>query len=89
MSVAVRLPGARVTDRADGLSPAGLIQEVVLDEPMPLQDYGCFLPEDPFTGRRQRGNPLSVAGFGAALCAGGGRCIVISGRRVPVTSGTA
>ena len=46
------LPGTRVTDRADGLSPAGLIQEVVLDEPMPLQDYGCFQPEDPFAVRR-------------------------------------
>lgn len=42
------LPGVRVTDRADGLSPAGLIQQIVLDEPMPLQDYGCFLPQDPF-----------------------------------------
>ena len=30
----------------------GLIQQIVLDEPMPLQDYGCFLPEDLFTSRR-------------------------------------
>jgi hypothetical protein len=42
------LPGVRVTDRTDGLSPAGWAQQIVLDEPMPLQDYGCFLPEDPF-----------------------------------------
>lgn len=42
------LPGARVSDRPDGLSPAGRLQQVVLDDPQPLQDYGCFLPEDPF-----------------------------------------
>jgi hypothetical protein len=42
------LPGVRVVDRPDGLSPAGWLQEIVLREPMPLQDYGCFLPEDPF-----------------------------------------
>ncbi|TKK87342.1 hypothetical protein FDA94_17705 [Herbidospora galbida] len=42
------LPGHRVLDRPDGLSPAGELQEIVLDDPMALQDYGCFLPEDPF-----------------------------------------
>lgn len=41
-------PGERVPDRPDGLSPAGEIQHITLDEPRPLQDYGCFLPEDPF-----------------------------------------
>src|SRR5688500_5280506 len=35
------LPGVRVPDRPDGLSPAGRVQELVLDEPQPLQDYGC------------------------------------------------
>jgi hypothetical protein len=25
------------------------MQQLVLDEPQPLQDYGCFLPEDVFT----------------------------------------
>lgn len=42
------LPGVRVTDRPDGMSPAGMIQEVVLSDPRPLQDYGCFLPPDPY-----------------------------------------
>lgn len=42
------LPGERVPDRPDGLSPAGELQQIVLDDPHPLQDYGCFLPEDPF-----------------------------------------
>ncbi|HEX6683162.1 MAG TPA: hypothetical protein VF062_10220 [Candidatus Limnocylindrales bacterium] len=42
-------PGKRVLDRPDGLSPAGWIQEIVPDEPQPLQDYGCFLPENPFS----------------------------------------
>ncbi|MCI4066167.1 hypothetical protein MRQ36_27910 [Micromonospora sp. R77] len=42
------LPGTRVIDRSDGLSPAGWLQQVVLDDPQPLQDYGCFLPADPF-----------------------------------------
>jgi hypothetical protein len=42
------LPGVRVDDRSDGLSPAGWLQQVVLTEPRPLQDYGCFLPADPF-----------------------------------------
>ena len=41
-------PGVRVSDRPDGLSPAGRIQQIVLNDPLPLQDYGCFLPEDPF-----------------------------------------
>src|SRR5690242_2630827 len=42
------LPGSRITDRADGLSPAGHVTHIVLDEHRPLQDYGCFLPADPF-----------------------------------------
>jgi hypothetical protein len=42
------LPGSRVTDHPHGLSPAGWIREVVLGERQPLQDYGCFLPDDPF-----------------------------------------
>jgi hypothetical protein len=41
-------PGERVPDRPDGLSPAGELQHIVLDDPRPLQDYGCFLPEDPY-----------------------------------------
>ena len=41
-------PGERVLDRPDGLSPAGELENIVLDDPRPLQDYGCFLPEDPF-----------------------------------------
>jgi hypothetical protein len=45
------LPGVRVVDRPDGLSPAGWLQQIVVDEPMPLQDYGCFPPEDPFALR--------------------------------------
>ena len=51
------LPGVRVNDRPDGLSPAGWLQQVVLDDPQPLQDYGCFLPEDPFTVLRNRDDP--------------------------------
>ncbi|MFD0204645.1 MULTISPECIES: hypothetical protein [Saccharothrix] len=43
------LPGVRVPDRPDGLSPAGWVRELVVDEPKPLQDYGCTLPEDLFT----------------------------------------
>jgi hypothetical protein len=35
------MPGSRVTDHPHGLSPAGWIREVVLDEAQPLQDYGC------------------------------------------------
>ncbi|MEV4539281.1 hypothetical protein AB0J82_36460 [Asanoa sp. NPDC049518] len=42
------LPGVRVTDRPDGLSPAGRLQQVILNDPQPLQDYGCFIPDDPF-----------------------------------------
>ncbi|MEU3404984.1 hypothetical protein ABZ766_13700 [Streptomyces sp. NPDC006670] len=42
------LPGQRTLDRSDGLSPAGERSQVVLNDPMPLQDYGCFGPEDPF-----------------------------------------
>ncbi|WP_433213386.1 hypothetical protein ACQP00_01890 [Dactylosporangium sp. CS-047395] len=43
-------PGARDTDRPDGLSAAGYVQEIVLTEATPLQDYGCFLPDDLFGG---------------------------------------
>ncbi|MBV1849320.1 hypothetical protein [Catellatospora tritici] len=42
------LAGTRVHDRPDGLSPAGRLQHIVLGDPLPLQDHGCFLPEDPF-----------------------------------------
>ncbi|MFF7993434.1 hypothetical protein ACFZDG_27035 [Kitasatospora xanthocidica] len=44
------LPGQRILDRSDGLSPAGERQHIVLNDPQPLQDYGCFMPEeyDPF-----------------------------------------
>ncbi|WP_204044383.1 hypothetical protein [Acrocarpospora phusangensis] len=42
------LPGVRIPDRPDGLSPAGELHHIVLNDPMPLQDYGCFPPEDPF-----------------------------------------
>lgn len=48
------LPGERALDRPDGLSPAGWLLEVVLDECQPLQDYGCFLPDDPFARRPQQ-----------------------------------
>ncbi|MFJ9519965.1 hypothetical protein ACIRPK_17110 [Kitasatospora sp. NPDC101801] len=43
-------PGQRVLDRPDGLSPAGERQQIVLNDPLPLQDYGCLMPEgyDPF-----------------------------------------
>jgi hypothetical protein len=41
-------PGTIVADRPDGLSPAGWLRQIVLNEPQPLQDYGCFLPDDPF-----------------------------------------
>ncbi|MFD8322557.1 hypothetical protein [Kitasatospora purpeofusca] len=40
------IPGRRVLDRPDGLSPAGEVQRIVLNDPLPLQDYGCFMPED-------------------------------------------
>ena len=46
-----RLPGERILDRPDGLSPAGWVQEVLVDESMPLQDCGCFLPENFFASR--------------------------------------
>jgi hypothetical protein len=48
--VTPRLPGQRVLDRPDGLSPAGEYKGIVLNDPRPLQDYGCFFPEgyDPF-----------------------------------------
>ncbi|HJP74351.1 MAG TPA: hypothetical protein VJ914_08785 [Pseudonocardiaceae bacterium] len=39
------LPGVRVADRPDGLSPAGILVELKLNEPRRLQDYGCSLPE--------------------------------------------
>ena len=39
------IPGDRVLHRPDGLSPAGSISMIVLGEPRPLQDFGCFLPE--------------------------------------------
>ena len=48
VSVGLCLAGMRVSDRRDGLSPAGWLQQVVLDDPQPLQDYGCSLPADPF-----------------------------------------
>ncbi len=41
-------PGERVQGRADGVSPAGQVSQIVLGDPQPLQDYGCFVPEDPF-----------------------------------------
>lgn len=47
-----RSPG--VPDRPDGLSSAGWMSEVVLGE-QPLQDYGCFLPEDLFARQPDRG----------------------------------
>ncbi|WP_042401353.1 hypothetical protein [Streptacidiphilus carbonis] len=44
------LPGQRILDRPDGLSPAGERKQIVLNDPQPLQDYGCSMPEeyDPF-----------------------------------------
>ncbi|TDU03277.1 hypothetical protein EDD99_1696 [Streptomyces sp. 846.5] len=44
------LPGQRILNRSDGLSPAGERKQIVLNDPQPLQDYGCFIPEtyDPF-----------------------------------------
>jgi hypothetical protein len=36
------LPGVRVSDRSDGLSPAGRLQQVVFDDAQPLQDYGLL-----------------------------------------------
>ncbi|WP_404867919.1 hypothetical protein ACI1MP_05825 [Kitasatospora griseola] len=39
-----------LVDRPDGLSPAGELKSIVLNDPQPLQDYGCFIPwgYDPF-----------------------------------------
>jgi hypothetical protein len=50
------LPGDRVQDRPDGLSPAGSLRLIAVGEPRPLQDYGCFLPEpdDLFTAPIRR-----------------------------------
>jgi hypothetical protein len=54
-----RPPRARDLDRTDGLSPAGWLQQIVFDDPRPLQDYGCFLPADPFAlPTPRRGSPL-------------------------------
>jgi len=39
------LPGDRVHDLPDGLSPAGTMCLIRLDQPRTLQDYGCALPE--------------------------------------------
>jgi hypothetical protein len=41
-------PGVRVHDRSDVISTAGWLQHVVIGEATALQDYGCFLPEDPY-----------------------------------------
>jgi hypothetical protein len=60
---ATRRPRVRVTDRADGLSPAGWQRAVVLDDPLPLQDYGCFQPDDPFA-LRAHPDPTSAAESG-------------------------
>ncbi|GAA0450973.1 hypothetical protein Aca07nite_55310 [Actinoplanes capillaceus] len=49
-----RPPGVRVTDRPDGLSPAGHLQEIVVVDGPPLQDYGCFLPSDLFNRPESR-----------------------------------
>jgi hypothetical protein len=48
-----------VADRADGLSPAGVLRHIVVDDPCTLRDYGCSPPDDPFalharTDRTQR-----------------------------------
>jgi hypothetical protein len=39
------LPGDRVRDRPDGLSPAGTVSQVEAGAGRSLQDYGCWLPE--------------------------------------------
>jgi hypothetical protein len=39
------LPGDRVEDRPDGLSPAGSYSTIVAGAHRPLQDYGCALPD--------------------------------------------
>ncbi|MHA6762624.1 hypothetical protein [Streptacidiphilus sp. PAMC 29251] len=54
----VGLPGQRELGRSDGLSPAGELRQVVLNDPQPLQDYGCFLPEDPFALPSDAPKPL-------------------------------
>ncbi|WP_037606242.1 hypothetical protein [Streptacidiphilus rugosus] len=41
-----RPPGHRAQNRPDGLSPAGWRMQVVLNDEMPLQDYGCLMRED-------------------------------------------
>jgi hypothetical protein len=38
-------PGDRMEDRPDGLSPAGAMSMILIDESQPLQDYGCFMPD--------------------------------------------
>jgi hypothetical protein len=40
------LPGDRVEDRPDGLSPAGSFSTIVLGSHRPLQDQGCALPDE-------------------------------------------
>jgi hypothetical protein len=39
------LPGDRVEDRPDGLSPAGSYSIIVVGSHRPIQDYGCALPD--------------------------------------------
>ncbi|MEU6235113.1 hypothetical protein [Kitasatospora sp. NPDC047058] len=58
------LPGQRVLDRPDGLSPAGERRQIVLNDPRPLQDYGCFVPEgyDPFAVPPRHVTPSAEAG---------------------------
>ncbi|MBB4697944.1 hypothetical protein [Paractinoplanes abujensis] len=52
------LPGDRVINRPDGLSPAGTLQTIELDVPT-LQSYGCSLPEDPFAAPDHDDEPRS------------------------------
>lgn len=51
------LPGDHVHDRTDGLSPAGTLRMIVLDEPRTVQSYGCvpFEFADMFAGPAHRG----------------------------------
>ncbi|NRQ30705.1 hypothetical protein HII36_02485 [Nonomuraea sp. NN258] len=58
--------GPRGLDRPDGLVPAGEVQQVVLGDPMTLQDYGCFLPGDPFALPTEAGIWLSDSSGGSA-----------------------
>lgn len=51
MTISLR---TRLPDRPDGLSPAGRLYELVLTDPQPLPDYGCFLPADPFARPHDR-----------------------------------